>query len=180
MRTGWGPKVAIGLIAAWGSALGCRRSDSPATSSIAETPPPETGAPLLTDVTRAVGLDRIRHDPAPSGEYWIPEINSSGAAWMDIDNDGDLDAYLIQCGQWDRKAPNAKPNQLFRNDGGVFTDITAASGAGNTGYGWGSASEASTTTAITISMSPMSDPARCTGTGATAPSWKRPSNRAWP
>ena len=41
-----------------------------------------------------------------------------GAAWGDYDGDGDPDLYLTHAG----------PNQLLRNDGGVFTDVTAEAG----------------------------------------------------
>ena len=39
--------------------------------------------------------------------------------WADYDNDGDQDLFV---------GYKAIPNQLFRNDGGVFTDVTAAAG----------------------------------------------------
>lgn len=41
-----------------------------------------------------------------------------GAAWGDYDGDGDPDLYLTHAG----------PNQLYRNDGGTFTDVTATAG----------------------------------------------------
>ena len=48
----------------------------------------------------------------------------SGAAWLDYDQDGDLDLFL----------PNGvgAPSALYRNDGGEFTDVTATAGVGNT------------------------------------------------
>lgn len=71
---------------------------------------------------------------------------STGAAWFDLDLDGDLDLFLVnyvvwnpaterQClvsGQPDFCHPRfyePSPNALFRNNGdGTFTDISAASG----------------------------------------------------
>jgi len=48
----------------------------------------------------------------------------SGAAWLDYDQDGDLDLFL----------PNGvgSKSALFRNDGGEFTDVTDIAGVGNT------------------------------------------------
>ena len=48
------------------------------------------------------------------------------AAAGDVDGDGDADLYL---GNWNASAPEhgdgTAPNRLLRNDGGVFTDVTA-------------------------------------------------------
>jgi hypothetical protein len=54
---------------------------------------------------------------------------SHGGAFVDLDNDGDYDllegtTYLTDCPASD---PPALPNRVFRNDGGVFTDVTPAS-----------------------------------------------------
>jgi hypothetical protein len=43
-------------------------------------------------------------------------------AWVDYDNDGDVDLFV---------AFRDQPNRLFRNDGDGFTDVTAASGIGD-------------------------------------------------
>ncbi|MFN8061437.1 MAG: penicillin acylase family protein [Vicinamibacterales bacterium] len=47
---------------------------------------------------------------------------SRQAAFVDYDNDGDLDLFV---------AYRDSPNTLFRNDGGRFTDVTASSGIGD-------------------------------------------------
>ena len=44
-------------------------------------------------------------------------------AWIDYDGDGDLDFFA---------AFRDGPNRLFRNDRGIYTDVTAASGIGDT------------------------------------------------
>ena len=55
-----------------------------------------------------------------------------------MDNDGDLDLYLVQSGNL--FAPRDKPegNRLYRNRGnGTYDDVTAGSGADVPGYGMG-------------------------------------------
>jgi hypothetical protein len=47
---------------------------------------------------------------------------SRQAAWIDYDNDGDLDLFV---------AFRDQPNRLFRNDNGRFTDVTVESGIGD-------------------------------------------------
>jgi ASPIC and UnbV/FG-GAP-like repeat/Fibronectin type III domain len=54
---------------------------------------------------------------------------SHGGAFVDLDNDGDYDllegtTYETDCPTGD---PPALPNRVFRNDGGVFTDVTPLS-----------------------------------------------------
>lgn len=51
---------------------------------------------------------------------------SFAASWEDFDNDGDSDVYI---------ANDFGPNQLFRNDGGRFTDVSAPSGTQDWGFG---------------------------------------------
>src|SRR6476469_878570 len=75
------------------------------------------------------------HRNGASGKLLMTEIMGSGAALLDIDNDGDLDLFLVQ---------SAGPSKLFRNElvpGGSlrFTDVTASSGIRFSGYGMGSA-----------------------------------------
>jgi len=46
-----------------------------------------------------------------------------GVTWVDYDNDGKLDLYIVN------STPGNRPNRLFRNNGnGTFTDVAAAAG----------------------------------------------------
>ena len=51
---------------------------------------------------------------------------SFAASWDDYDNDGDLDLYV---------ANDFGPNQLFRNEGGSFADVSVESGTQDWGFG---------------------------------------------
>ena len=103
--------------------LGCKK----------EVVPPPTGPEWFEDVTKAVGLDFV-HDPGPlDGSYFMPQIIGSGAALIDLDNDGRLGIYLIHNG-----GPGGKKNQLYRKkDDGTFEDISAGSGLDVAGFGMG-------------------------------------------
>ena len=80
-----------------------------------------TGAyaqPVFTEVAAGAGVARVH----TGGEYFdIGSIGlGAGAVWFDFDGDGDLDLYMPQ---------RVGANHLFRNDGGVFTDVAASVGA---------------------------------------------------
>ena len=79
----------------------------------------------------------FEHVSGHDGErYLFPEIMGGGAALLDVDADGDLDAYLVQSGILD--GANEATNRLFANDGaGRFSDVTETSGSGDAGYGMG-------------------------------------------
>ncbi len=68
----------------------------------------------------------------------MPEVIGSGCALFDCDNDGDLDAYFVNCGLHVGSSQDAHPNRLYvQDDAGRFADATAESGLGDTGYGMG-------------------------------------------
>jgi hypothetical protein len=92
-----------------------------------------TDPPWFADVTEQVGLQFI-HDAGLTGDYFFPQIAGSGAALIDLENDGHLGIYLLQNG-----GPNSRStNRLFRQGpDGRFTDISAGSGLDVAGYGMG-------------------------------------------
>jgi len=103
----------------------------------AATPAPGAGAAWFVESARAAGLD-FTFRSGHRERYLMPEIMAGGAALFDADGDGDLDAYLVQAGEVEGDPAARPPNQLFRNRGdGTFDDITAESGAGDRGYGFG-------------------------------------------
>ena len=70
----------------------------------------------------------------------FPNVTTLGATWVDFDGDGDVDLYLSNYGRADLDNPEftGEPNQMFQNQNGVFTDVTAQSNLGNPGHSSGS------------------------------------------
>lgn len=112
--------------------VGCGTDESP--------PPPESAAaptPRFHDMTDAVGLV-FRHTDGHSGEFYLMESVTAGLALFDADGDGDDDLYALNGAPLPGADPAPVSNVLYRNDGGwTFTDVTAESGLGDTGYGLG-------------------------------------------
>ncbi|MBN2329811.1 MAG: CRTAC1 family protein [Candidatus Omnitrophica bacterium] len=87
------------------------------------------------DRSREAGLHAFHHRLGNSHKRWIIDAMGSGVAVGDYDNDGDDDLYFVNGRpQFDQPDPNFR-NALFRNDGGVFTDVTQTAGAGDLGFG---------------------------------------------
>lgn len=123
----------VALLAAL--ALGAGACSEVETGS--QAAPPESARPWFEEVAAQRGLS-FRHVTGHDGRYLFPECITGGAGLLDLDEDGDLDAYLVQAGQLTPGAPPSPPNLLFLNDGqGRFRDATEESGAGDRGYGMG-------------------------------------------
>ncbi len=83
----------------------------------------------FTDVTDIAGI-HFKHTDGAAGEFHLPETLGAGGAFLDYNNDGDLDLYLVN---------SAAPSMLYRNNGdGTFADVTSSAGIDNQGsYGHG-------------------------------------------
>ncbi|MDP7529535.1 MAG: VCBS repeat-containing protein, partial [Candidatus Marinimicrobia bacterium] len=91
------------------------------------------------DMAAEMGLNFV-HDHGGTDQKFYVETMGSGCAVLDYDNDGDLDIFFLQGSPlpgWKKKT--TLRNQLFRNDGDQFTDVTGESGLGDTSYGIGCA-----------------------------------------
>ena len=80
-----------------------------------------------------------RHVNGRSSEYYLPETTGAGCAFLDYDNDGWMDLYLVNGGKCDFYDPQPPVhNALYRNNrDGTFTDVTEAAGVSGGGYGMG-------------------------------------------
>lgn len=81
------------------------------------------------------------HDNALSDNRYMPEAIGPGCAFLDYDNDGWMDVYLVNSGPapfWQPKSPVR--NALYRNNrDGTFTDVTEKAGVGGGFFGMGAA-----------------------------------------
>ncbi len=133
-------------------ATACRPTETSSTPVATRSSSP--AADWFVAHGRDVGLDFV-HFNGMSGELYYPEIMAPGVGLLDVDNDGDLDVYIVQ-GQMLGTRKTLKDaiyppvgelrDRLFRNDLVVatdgsrtvhFTDVTAASGIDIRTYGMG-------------------------------------------
>jgi enediyne biosynthesis protein E4 len=94
--------------------------------------------PFLEVPASKSGINWV-HTSGKSPQKYLPESAGPGCAFLDYDNDGWMDIYLINSGPCDFYTP-AKPlrNALYRNNrDGTFTDVTEKAGVAGGGYGMG-------------------------------------------
>ncbi|MCP4661314.1 MAG: CRTAC1 family protein [bacterium] len=133
--------------------------DEPAAEASATAAPERTAerrgdeiGEIFVERAAELGID-FYHFNGMTGEYHMAEITGTGGALFDYDNDGDLDAYLVQGSMlrpelkieeavFPPRHPVPLTDRLYRNDlepGNPeslrFTDVTEAAGLGAFGYG---------------------------------------------
>lgn len=81
------------------------------------------------------------HVGGESPNMYLPETVGSGCAFLDYDNDGWMDIYLVNSGPCDfYNPPKPLRNALYRNNrNGTFTDVTLKAGVPGNAYGMGAA-----------------------------------------
>jgi enediyne biosynthesis protein E4 len=91
------------------------------------------------DVAAAAGIT-FQHDNAASAEKYLIETMGSGCGWIDYDQNGLMDLYLVN-GAATRLYTPKRPlrSAMYRNNGdGTFTDVTVRAGVGAEGlFGMG-------------------------------------------
>lgn len=94
---------------------GCEASPGLQTALLREIDPPVTPS--------------FKHHFATDTSYYMPESITGGVAFLDHDDDGDMDIYVVEGA--------GLPGRLYRNDDASFVDVTEASGIAALRYGTG-------------------------------------------
>jgi enediyne biosynthesis protein E4 len=91
----------------------------------------------FTDVAKTAGLHAPVVCGSPDHKTWILEAVGCGAAFIDYDNDGWMDIFLLSGTTLGPpgSAPANATNRLYRNNrDGTFTDVTEKAGLRRTGW----------------------------------------------
>lgn len=96
-----------------------------------------SGRPFLarfTDIARQAGLTEPIVYGAAEVKSYIVEVVGCGVAFIDYDNDGWLDLFVLS-GTRLEGAPAGATNRLYKNNrNGTFTDVTERAGLERTGW----------------------------------------------
>jgi hypothetical protein len=93
----------------------------------------------FTNVREPAGIT-FQHDSTTTANKNYLETMGNGLGWIDYDQDGLLDLYLVQTAETEwYKPPRPLRSALYHNNGdGTFTDVTEKAGVGAAGlYGQG-------------------------------------------
>jgi enediyne biosynthesis protein E4 len=125
-------------------------SCSPPSPSVAPaTPPPtvplparpaEPADPHFVDVAAKAGLTRVTYCGGPDKDHILESVGT-GAGFLDYDNDGRLDVFLVNAWALDEQPSRVRVkgrNALYRNKGdGTFEDVTDKAGVADESWGCG-------------------------------------------
>jgi len=96
---------------------------------LAAAPSPSVN-PDFRNIAREAGLDRSFPNGGAVSKKYIIETTGSGVAWIDYNNDGYPDAFVI--------SGEGGASRLYRNNGNsTFTGVTAEVGITRSGWGQG-------------------------------------------
>jgi len=112
-----------------------------ASRGLKPTPRPKpSGRPFnarFVDVAEAAGLRRPSICGAPDHTRYLIETTGAGIAFLDYDNDGWLDIFILSGTLMDVPSPHTT-NRLYKNNrDGTFTDVTEKAGLERSGWAMG-------------------------------------------
>jgi len=101
--------------------------------------PTDDQGPFFSEVPPSESGVTWRHANGRSADMYLPETTGAGCGFLDYDNDGWMDIYLVNSGACDfYTPPSPLRNALYRNNrDGTFTDVTETAGVVGGGYGQG-------------------------------------------
>jgi enediyne biosynthesis protein E4 len=110
--------------------------------TFAETQPAAkrpSGPIQFIDVTAQAGIS-FKHNNGAFGKKYLPETMGSGACFIDYDNDGWQDIFLVNSMDWPDNQTHKSYSALYHNNkDGTFTDVTREAGLAVEMYGMGCA-----------------------------------------
>jgi hypothetical protein len=108
-----------------------------AAASAVNGGPTATSAVIFRDVTQQSGI-RFTHNNGAFGKKFLPETLGPGVAFIDYDNDGWPDIFLVNGMDWPGHAQKHTTPKLYHNNhDGTFTDVTHRAGLDVEMYGMG-------------------------------------------
>ena len=136
--SGGGIKKTPSLAAVFGVALLLALFPLTSKSKTANGASAEAGKIRFEDITRAAGIHFV-HNNGAFGKKWLPETMGPGVAFIDYDNDGWQDIFLVNGEDWPGHPKHgATTSALYHNNhNGTFTDVTRQAGLAVPMYGLG-------------------------------------------
>jgi enediyne biosynthesis protein E4 len=109
----------------------------PAPGSL--TPPDRGALDQFVEVSKQAGIHFTLTSGSLEKRYIIEAKGGGGVAWIDSNNDGFPDLFLVNGSTFEHwKRGDSPRSALYRNNGdGTFTDISGGSGLDKTGWGMG-------------------------------------------
>jgi enediyne biosynthesis protein E4 len=99
--------------------------------------PPVISPITFRDVTQQAGIRFVQNNGA-FGNKFLPETLGSGVAFIDYDNDGWPDIFLVNGSDWPGHTQKRTTPKLYHNNhDGTFTDVTHKAGLDVEMYGMG-------------------------------------------
>ena len=129
--------VAVGILCSFSGLLVAQGMIGRGAKAMPKPKPSGRTFPVsFTDVAAAAGLKAPQICGADQKKYIIESIGS-GVAFLDYNNDGWPDVFLVNGSRFLQAPGVAAPtNHLYRNNrDGTFTDVTAKSGLARSGWG---------------------------------------------
>jgi len=107
------------------------------TVGVGKTGGQATSTVTFRDVTQQSGI-RFVHNNGAFGKKFLPETLGPGVAFIDYDNDGWPDIFLVNGMDWPGHAQKHTTPKLYHNNhDGTFTDVTHKAGLDVEMYGMG-------------------------------------------
>ncbi|HET8926144.1 MAG TPA: CRTAC1 family protein [Candidatus Acidoferrum sp.] len=106
-------------------------------SIVAAPAPPDASSIAFRDITQQAGIHFV-HNNGAFGKKFLPETMGPGVAFVDYDNDGWSDIFLVNSRDWSGHVQKHSTPKLFHNNhDGTFTDVTHKAGLDIEMYGMG-------------------------------------------